>query len=74
MFKMASFEEELYRSMEKNLVSNQTENVYGFKKLAQAIDDLNAAAHIFEQAGMSDQAAQITEVLQELSDQFDKTQ
>lgn len=66
MFKDASFEDEIYRSMEKNLVSTQVENTHGFKRLAQAVDYLNAAAEIFEQAGMSEQASEITEVLQGL--------
>lgn len=74
MFKTASFEDEIYRSMEKQLVSNQVETKHGFKRLAQVADYLNAAAEIFEQAGMSEQAEEITEVLQGLAHQFsDKT-
>lgn len=72
MFKQASFENEIYRSMEKNLVSNQVEDKYGFKRLAQAADYLNAAAEIFEQAGMSEQAEEITEVLRGLAQQFSR--
>lgn len=64
MFKTASFEEEIYRSMEKQLVSNQVEEKHGFKRLAQAIDYLNNAAEIFDQAGMTEQSKDITEVLQ----------
>ena len=67
MFKTASFEDELYRSMEKTLVSNQDESKHGFKRLAQAVDYLNAAAEIFDQAGMTEQAEEITEVLQGLA-------
>jgi len=63
MFKKASFEEEIYSSMEKQLVSNQLEDKHGFSKMAKAIDCLNAAAEIFEQAGMPKQTAEITEVL-----------
>ena len=70
MFKTASFEDEIYRSMEKQLASNQVENTHGFKRLAQATDYLNAAAEIFEQAGMSEQAVEITEVLQGLARQL----
>lgn len=72
MFKQASFENEIYRSMEKNLVSNQVEDKYGFKRLAQAADYLNAAAEIFEQAGMSEQAEEITEVLRGLAQQLSR--
>lgn len=67
MFKRSSFEEEIYQSMEKQLVSNQLENTYGFKRLAQAADLLNKAAEIFEQAGMTETAEDITEVLQNLA-------
>jgi len=70
MFKNASFENEIYRSMEKNLVSNQVETKYGFKRLAQVVDYLNAAAEIFDQAGMTEQAKEVTEVLQGLAQQF----
>lgn len=70
MFKTASFQDEIYRSMEKQLVSNQVEAKYGFKRLAQAADYLNAAAEIFDQAGMSEQAKEVTEVLQELAHQL----
>lgn len=66
MFKSASFENEIYQSMEKSLVANQTESKHGFKRLAQAADYLNAAAEIFDQAGMTEQSEEITEVLQGL--------
>lgn len=67
MFKLGGFEEEIYRSMEKQLVSNQSENEHGLQKLAKAVDCLNAAAEIFTQAGMPDKAAEITEVLRGLT-------
>jgi len=66
----AAIEDEIYRSMEKQLASNQVENTHGFKRLAQATDYLNAAAEIFEQAGMSEQATEIIEVLQGLASQL----
>lgn len=70
MFKTASFEDEIYRSMEKTLISNQAENQYGFDKIAKAADYLNAAAEVFEKAGMYKQATEITEVLQGLLSQL----
>lgn len=70
MFKNGSFEEEIRQSMEKTLVANQVEKNHSFKKLAQAADYLNAAAEIFEQAGMAEQADEITEVLQGLAYQL----
>lgn len=63
MFKNSSFVDEIYHSMEKTLVSNQTENKYGFDKLSKAADYLNAAAEVFENAGMYKQANEVTEVL-----------
>jgi hypothetical protein len=66
MFKTANCQDELLESMEKNLVAHQVENQYGFQKLARAIDCLNAAAEIFEQADMPEVSEQIAVVLQDL--------
>lgn len=66
MFKTA-FEDEIYRSMEKKLVANQDDENLGLSKLAKATDYLNAAAEIFEQAGMVGPAEEITEVLQDVA-------
>ena len=63
MFKQGSSQDEIYRSMEKTLVKAQIEGQHGFDKVAKAIDLLNVAAAIFEQAGMQKEAAEITEVL-----------
>lgn len=70
MFKNSSFANEIFHSMEKTLVSNQVENKYGFNKLAKAADYLNAAAEVFEKAGMHKQAIEVTEVLQGLLHQL----
>ena len=70
MFKIGSFEEEIYRSMQKQLVSSQVENKYGFDKLAQATDLLNTAATLFEEAGMLEEANEVTQVLQDLANQL----
>ncbi len=70
MFKYGSFEKEIYSSMEKRLVAKQVETKYGFNKLAKAADYLNAAAQVFEDAGMHEQSAEVTEVLQELAVQL----
>lgn len=67
LFATSGFEDEIYRSMEKQLVDNQLENQHGFKRLAQAADLLGKAAEIFEQAGMTETADDITEVLQNLA-------
>lgn len=70
MFKIGSFEDEILQSMEKSLVANQTEESHGFNKLAKAADYLNSAASIFEQAGMHEEASEITEVLQDLANKL----
>jgi len=67
LFATANFSDEIYRSMEKQLIDNQLEKQHGFKRLAQATDLLNKAAEIFEQAGMSETAEDITELLQNLA-------
>jgi len=67
MYKQSSFEDELYRSMEKTIVKNQTEDKHGFNKLAQAADLLNAAADIFDRAGMQEESKDVTNILEELA-------
>ncbi len=67
MYKPGSFEDEIYRSMEKTLVSHQVENKHGFNKLAKAADLLNTAADIFDRAGMSKESAEVTKVLQSMA-------
>lgn len=66
MFKGGSIETELMHSMEKELVDIQLESQHGFGKLAKAVDHLNAAATLFDKAGMNSVAADITEVLESL--------
>lgn len=67
MFKNSGFEEEIYRSMEKQLVANQVEDKNGFNKLNRAVDYLYAAASIFDKAGMIKEAEEVTQVLAELA-------
>lgn len=67
MFKSGSIESELMRSMEKQLVSNELETNRGFKKIAKALDYLNAAANIFDKSGFHQEASAITSVLQKVA-------
>jgi hypothetical protein len=67
MFKQASFENEIYGSMEKTLIKNQVEERHGIDKLARAIDLLNTAASIFENAEMYSEAEEIVEVISSLA-------
>lgn len=65
--KNQSFEDELFQSMESSLIKNQTENRYGFDKLAKAADLLGTAAEIFDQAGMIEESENISEIINNLA-------
>ena len=67
MFKTGSCAAELSAAMAKNMVSNQIENKYGFAKLSKAIDYLNSAAKLFENAGMNAEAEMVVNFLQSLA-------
>lgn len=73
MFKTNSFENELYKAMEKHLVANQVEDNHSFKKLAKAIDYLNNAADLFENAGLYTEAAEVVEILESFAGKKSKT-
>jgi hypothetical protein len=70
MFKVANLENELFSSMKKQIVSNQVENKFRFNKLAKAVEYLSAAAEIFDNAGMSEEAEELTKVLHGLAEQL----
>lgn len=71
MFKQSSYEDEIFRSMEKTLIKNQTEhNTHGLNRVAKAVDYLNDAAAIFERAGMTEEAEMITGILAGLVKDF----
>lgn len=63
MFKLANNEEEIFKSMEKQLSANNVEKKFGFNKLAQAIELLDNAAEIFEQHGLHDEAKEIVQIM-----------
>jgi len=68
MFKIGSFENEILLGMEKSLRANQSEESnQGFNKLAKAVDFLNNAASIFDQADMHKEASEITNILQKIA-------
>lgn len=67
MFKQASFEDEIFRSMETSLVKTQTEEKHGLSKLAKAADLLNEAALIFDDAEMFQESKDISDILQNLA-------
>jgi hypothetical protein len=63
---------ELYRTMEKQLVNNQLENKYAFNKFARTIDYLHKAADIFDKAGMNQEANEITQVITSFASKLKK--
>lgn len=67
MFKNASCDNELMESMGKNLIAKSVEETHKFSKIAQAIEYLGAAADIFDEANMSEEAAELTEILESLA-------
>jgi hypothetical protein len=71
MFKQANCEQELYQTMEQQLVSRQADqSTYGLQRLAQAAQYLDQAASIFEKAGMPEFAEEITQALQSLTQEL----
>lgn len=66
MWKSGSFENEVFRSMEKTLVNNQVETKHGFSKLTKAADLLSMAAAIFSEAGMLQESKDIENILHDL--------
>lgn len=69
MFKLGSFEEELYSSMKKSLVSNQLENKYSLDKLSKAADYISDAAELLDDTGFKVEADMLTAVLKRLANE-----
>jgi len=67
MFKISSFEAELAKTMEINLVSNGLENKYSFDKIAKVVDYLNAASEILDDTGFHDEAEVLTTLLEKFA-------
>jgi len=61
MFKIENFEEEIYNTMEKNIVKNQNENK--FQKIVKAAEYLTNAALLFEKAGMKEESKDIKNII-----------
>jgi hypothetical protein len=67
MFKIGSFEIELAKTMQTNLVSNKSEKKYSFDKITKAIDYLNAASEILDDTGFHNEAEVLTSLLETLA-------
>lgn len=61
MIKKSVFEKELIAGMHKELIKNATS--HDLDNVEQAVDYLNSAIDIFEDAGMQTQADQVTNIL-----------
>lgn len=72
MFNDDDISNEIYKSMEKQLVSNQLENKYAFNKYAKIVDYLNQAANIFDKAGMQQEANEITKIMYNFANKLNK--
>jgi hypothetical protein len=68
LFKIGSFEEELAASMSKQLRAHQHEKQLGFdRRAAKAVDLINAAAQLFDEAGFYREAESLTSFLEKLA-------
>jgi len=66
MFKRGNVADEVCSAMETKLISLQLEQNHGFNKLAKVADLLNAAASLFEQANMIEEAKEVEQVMESL--------
>lgn len=67
MFKIGSFEEELFATMQKSLVSSQLDNKLSLEKLSKAADYINTAAELLDDTGFRVEADILTRVLTRLA-------
>ena len=67
MFKDDSSDNDIITFMEKALLANQTERTHGLDKLARAVDLLNKAASILDEAEMIDESEDISKILESLT-------
>jgi hypothetical protein len=69
MIKKSVFEEELIAGMQKELVKNATNQATN--NLGKAVDCLNSAIEIFEEAGLNIQANQILKIISKIANESD---
>jgi hypothetical protein len=68
LFKIGSFEEELATSMGKQLRAHQHEKQLGFdRRAAKAVDLINAASQLFDEAGFHSEAEALTRFLEKMA-------
>jgi hypothetical protein len=68
LFKIGSFEEELAVSMGKQLLFHQHEKQLGFdRRAAKAVDLINAASQLFDEAGFHAEAEMLTRFLEKMA-------
>lgn len=69
MIKKSVFEEELIAGMQKELVKNASNQD---KDLGKAVDYLNSAIDIFEDAGLNTQANQVLNIISKIAAETDR--
>lgn len=68
MFKLGSFENELIESLEKNLTSKKADEIP--KKILKAATYINEVISIFKKANMQDEANDLVNVLEKISNKI----
>ena len=58
------------KSMEEKLFSNSLEDTFKFNKLVKAIDAIQAAANIFDKAGLNQESQAVTEIIRKLANKI----
>jgi len=67
LFKEGSFADEIANNMVNEVKERTIEQEYGISRLAKAVDNLNVAAEILEDAGMEVYAEEIIAILEKLA-------
>lgn len=65
--KQSSFSNEIMSGMKSHLAATKVENKYSFDKVAKAVDLLNTAADIFDDAGFKSESESITSLLESIA-------
>lgn len=67
MFEKKSAADELANFMQRKLIANAVDESFSIDKLEKAVDYLNSAADLFEDAGMHAEAEAVTKVIEKLA-------
>lgn len=67
MYKRADSSDEIFHSMQASLTANQIEAQHGIRKISRALDLLAIAANILDAHGLTQEANEVSAVLESLS-------